>query len=145
MSKAVISIEGFVANELEVKVTQSGKRVVSVSVPHTPQKREGDTWVDAGPTTWFEASFWEEHADAVLQSVAKGNLVILSGTPEVQAYAKANGDPGAKVLVQFPQLAVVVRRPKRGQSPVASEPWGASAPDGDVWNVSQSYSDETPF
>lgn len=131
MSKASIAVEGFISNELEVKTTNSGKRVVTVTVPHTPQKKDGDQWVDAGPTTWFEASFWEDHVDAILGSVEKGTLVTLSGIPEVQAYVKRDGEPGAKITVQFPQLAKVVRRPPRS-APVASAP-------------PASYDDETPF
>jgi single-stranded DNA-binding protein len=144
MSKAAITIEGFVANELELKTTPSNHRVVAISVPHTPQKKTDSGWEDSGPTTWFEAAFWDEHADVVLRSVEKGALVTLSGIPQVQAYAKRDGTPGAKVMIQFAQLAVVVRRPKRGETPTGSPV--SSSTESQVWTSSAAdYDDQTPF
>ncbi|WP_155806831.1 hypothetical protein [Leifsonia xyli] len=44
--------------------------MVNVTVPHTPRKRDDETgqWVDAGPTVWAAAAFWDEYADAVIGS-----------------------------------------------------------------------------
>ena len=146
MSKATITIEGFIANELEVR-NAGEHRVVDVSVPHTPSKRnESGEWEDSGPTTWFSATFWNEHADELLSSVEKGSLVILSGMPELETYAKRDGTPGGKVKVMHPVIARVVRRPKRGGGASAGDSWAASAPadseaSGGVWGGG----DETPF
>lgn len=153
MSKAAITVEAFVANELSVREV-TGHRVVDVSLPHTPSKKN-DTgqWEDAGPTTWYEATFWDEHADAVLRTIEKGTLVTVSGFPELQTYAKRDGQPGGKVLIKSPTLAVVVRRPKRDveNQPSSSVPesWATATPGtpagDDVWNTPGSYNDETPF
>lgn len=138
MSKAVVSIEGFVANELQVR-NAGDHRVVEVSVPHTPQKKTEAGWEDSGPTTWFQGSFWDEHVDAVMDAAGKGSLVTLSGFPELEVYKRTNGEPGAKVVVKNPTIAVVVRRPKRGEARSAPV-----EPD-DVWNTPGNYNDSTPF
>ena len=152
MSKATITVEGFIANELEIKEA-GAHRVVEVSVPHTPQRKtESGEWEDSGPTTWFSASFWDEHADGVLSSVEKGALVILTGVPELESYAKRDGSPGGKVLVKSPTIARVARRNARSGfakadtgvfpasvgSDMGSDVWGAQAGD-------SSYADSTPF
>ena len=134
MSKATIQVEGFISNELKVREAGS-HRVVDVSVPHTPQKKDGDVWVDAGETTWFTATFWNEHADVVMDTADKGTVVVLSGVPELEVYLRTNGEPGGKVKIQFPTLSVVVRKPKRGQSPVSG------VPQSEQWADSES----TPF
>lgn len=141
MSKAAVSVEGFISNELKVREAGS-HRVVDVSVPHTPQKKEGDQWVDAGETTWFSATFWDEHADAVMDTANKGTLVVLTGFPELEVYKRTDGEPGGKVKIQFPTLSVVVRKPKRGQS-IPAQPVQSS---GDVWNTPGTFDDsEVPF
>lgn len=120
MSKATLQVEGFIANDLQVR-DAGGHRVVEVSVPHTPSKKnDAGEWEDSGPTTWFTATFWNEHADELLSSVEKGSLVILSGMPELETYAKRDGTPGAKVKIMHPTIARVVRR--KGRSGAVSEP-----------------------
>jgi single-stranded DNA-binding protein len=145
MSKAAITVEAFVANELEVR-DAGGHRVVDVSLPHTPSRKNAQTgeWEDAGPTTWFSATFWDEHADEVLRSVQKGSYVIVSGFPEVEAYKKRDGEPGAKITIKFPTLAAVIRRPARNVSATTSGAPAAAGAD-DVWNTPAAYDDQTPF
>jgi single-strand DNA-binding protein len=154
MSKAEIHIEGFIANELTPR-TAGTHTVVDVSVPHTPQKRdESGNWVDAGETTWYRASFWDEHGNAILGAAEKGTLVTLSGGLKASTYEKRDGSAGVQLEVVFPALAVVARRPARGaggqqsrQNAPAGEPWAAGAPNaaqGD-WAAQGGYSDEAPF
>lgn len=149
MSKAAIAIEGFIANDLEVR-NAGTHRVVEISVPHTPSKLVDGQWVNEDDkTVWFSATFWDEHADAVLSAVQKRSFVSITGGIELEVYAKRDGTPGGKVKISNPVIAAIVRRPKRGESvqstAPAEEPWAASAPAGDVWSQPGSYSDETPF
>lgn len=128
MSKAAMTVEGLVATELQIR-NAGASRVVDVSVAHTPQKKVGDRWEDAGETTWVSASFWDDHADVVMDTVQKGTLVILAGEPELSLYTSKAGVPGGKVVLRFPTLSVVVRRPRKGAVPdswvpAAVESWG---------------------
>lgn len=153
MSKLAISVDGYIANDLTIR-NVTGHRVVDISVPHTPRKQDGSNWVDAGPTEWFRATFWDEHADAVLLSVQKKSLVTITGGLKASTYAKNDGTTAVTLEITFPVLSVVVPRPKRGEAaqgvgPV-EEPWSSSPPSesasGDVWNQpGGSYSDESPF
>lgn len=125
MSKAAIAVEGFVSNELEVR-SAGTHRVVEVSVPHTPSKQVDGQWVNEDDkTVWFSATFWDDHADAVLDSVQKGSLVALSGSVELEVYAKRDGLPGGKIKIANPVIARVVRKPKRGESAPA-EAWSSA-------------------
>lgn len=149
MSKFDIDIEAYVANEPEIR--QAGNhRVVDLSLPHTPRKfdKQKNEWVDAGDTVWAQATFWDEHADMVMQTVTKGTLVRVTGAAELEVYEKRDGTPGGKIRVAFPSLAVVVRRPKPGTTaPVAADDsWGApaAAPSGPI-EAAGWASDSTPF
>lgn len=128
MSKAAITVEAFVANELQIR-DAGGHRVLDVSLPHTPSKKDDNgQWVDAGPTTWYQATFWDEHADVVLRTIEKSSLVTVSGFPEIEVYSRTDGTPGGKVLIKYPTLAVIVRRPKRDvATPTSADEWAAPA------------------
>lgn len=129
MSRAAIAVEGFIAKELTVREV-TGHRVLDVDVPVTPQKKVNDRWEDSGDTVWYRATFWDEHADEVLQSVEKGDLVTLTGGLEVNSW-ESNGKTGTNLVVTFPVLAKIVRRPKRG-SGNQSVPPASEIPDS--WN-----------
>lgn len=144
MSKATTTVEAFVATDLTVR-NAGEHRVVDVSLPHTPSKRnDSGQWEDTGPTTWFTASFWDEHADEILNTIQKGTLVTVTGYPELETYLKNDGTPGGRINLKFPTLAVVVRKPKRGEAAPAQEPWAAT-PAADTWNTPAGYTDTQPF
>jgi single stranded DNA-binding protein len=117
MSTLSIVLTGYVSREPELRRTQSGKAVVSVSVPHQrSRKLEGGGYENVGETTWVEATFWEKDAEAIAASVHKGTQVTIVGQLETEAY-ESNGEQRRKLVVTFPTLAVVVRgsRPEGGQ------------------------------
>jgi len=156
MAKSDIRIEGFVANEITFR-DANGKQVVDVSVPVTPQKKDEQTgrWEDTGETVWYRASFWEDHAQVVAQTVEKGSLVWLAGTGiKIDQYSKKDGTPGVNLSITNPTIARIAQKPRRGSSvgstarsnAASDEPWAATAPkpetgaqSADVWN------DETPW
>jgi single-stranded DNA-binding protein len=150
MSKAAIAIEGFISNDLEVR-TAGTHRVVEVTVPHTPSKLVDGQWVNEDDkTVWFSATFWGDHADAVLDSVQKRSFVSVTGSVELEVYPKRDGTPGGKIKITSPVLSVVVRRPKRGE-PVGARVAGPTVTDAAQEDCAQptGYTElsdtETPF
>lgn len=111
MSKATLTIEGFVAKDPELG-NHNGKSVTSVTVPHTPRRKNQQTgqFEDAGPTLWVQASFWEADAEAVVANVRKGTLVTITGQPELRVYTKQDGTTGAELGLKFGTLGVIPRQ-----------------------------------
>lgn len=136
MSKATLTIEGFVAKDPELG-NHNGKSVTNVSVAHTPRRKNQQTgdFEDAGPTLWVQASFWEQDADAVAADVRKGTLVTITGQPELRVYQKQDGTTDAGLTLKFGTLGVIPRAPRSEsgnpvsvaahQGSVAQEPWAA--------------------
>lgn len=143
MSKAAITIEGFIANELKVREV-TNHRIVDVSIPVTPQKKVDGKWEDSGDTVWYKASFWDELGDAVLQSVDKGTLVTVSGIPRLDLYLK-QGDAAGSIAIDFPTIAAVVRKGRTSAPSRQEEQWAPSEPVADVLSTPGNYTDETPF
>lgn len=152
MSKAETRIEGFVANDLEVRDV-NGHRVVKVTVPHTPRKFDKQTnqWVDAGETAWFTASFWDDAVAPILAAVAKKTLVTITGQPAPRGYTKQDGTIAVETELKFATLGVIPRadqsRPARQQ--VTEEPWSTpgSSTSADAWTTTggDGFGDPTPF
>lgn len=136
MARATVTVEGFVAVELVVRDAR-GKDVVDVTVAVTPQKfDEGlGKWQNTGPSVWWRASFWEEHAKRVLDTLHKGSLVTISGTGvKVNPYLSQEGHPGASLEIVNPTIAKVIQRPKRGatqQSGASDDGWFPGEPPAD--------------
>lgn len=131
MSKATMTIEGFVAKTPELG-NHNGKAVTNVSVAHTPRRKNQQTnqFEDAGPTLWVQASFWEADAEAVVAQVQKGTLVTITGQPELNVYPKQDGTTDAQVRIKFGTLGVI----PRAQQPAQSAPAQSQEPyDPAVW------------
>lgn len=133
MSKATTTVEGFVANELEVRDV-NGHRVVKVSVPHTPRKldKTANQWVDAGDTAWFTASFWDDAVEPVVSAVNKGALVTITGQPAPRGYTKQDGTIAVETELKFATIGVIPRadqptRPAQSVPTQSQEPWSTPA------------------
>lgn len=123
MSKATTTVEGFVANDLEMRDV-SGHRVVKVTIPHTPRKlnKQTNQWEDAGETAWFAASFWDEQADLIIQRVAKRDLVTITGQPTPRGYQKQDGSIAVETDLKFATLGIIPRADAQGGSGGRSAP-----------------------
>lgn len=144
MSKATLTIEGFVAKDPELGNHQ-GKAVTNVTVAHTPRRKNQQTgqYEDAGPTLWVQASFWEQDAENIVAQVSKGTLVTVTGQPELRTFTKQDGTFDASLSLKFGTLGIIPRGQARpSQSAPAQEPWSTpgSNTHADAWATQ-----ETPF
>lgn len=110
MSKATLTIEGFVAKDPELG-NHNGKSVTNVTVPHTPRRKNQQTgqFEDAGPTLWVQASFWGADAEAIAATVSKGTLVTITGQPDLRVFQKQDGTTDAALSLKFGTLGVIPR------------------------------------
>jgi single stranded DNA-binding protein len=149
MSKATITVEGLVTKDPEMRQA-AGKNVVSVDLAHTPRKKEGNDWVDAGDTIWFQASFWDRDAQPIMDAVRKGTLVTVTGQPELNVYSKQDGTTGVSVRIKFGTLGIIPRAASNASqnAPQGQQGWAQSAPvqpAAEPWANQPSYNDPTPF
>lgn len=150
MSKATLTIEGFVAKDPELSSYQ-GKAVTNVSVAHTPRRKNQQTgqYEDAGPTLWVQASFWEQDAENIVAQVSKGTLVTITGQPELRTFTKQDGTFDASLTLKFGTLGIIPRGQARpAQSSPVQEPWSTpgSSTQADAWATpGGDFSDNAPF
>lgn len=166
MSRATVTVEGYVARDLELRRTGQGKAVTSITVPHQRSKRNQDgSWDNQGETTWWTATLWEEQAEQFAQLIRKGSHVIVTGIPEISTYQKSDGSTGVRSEILFATVGVIPRQQQRQQQGPPAESWnqpqsqqsqqqgggwGGMQQGGgqqqDVWSTpGGTYDDETPF
>ena len=78
MNEPLLTVVGYLGQDPTLRFIQSGKAVASFNLASTPREKDGDQW-KVGGTTWFAVSAWGEFAENVVESLHKGDRVIVTG------------------------------------------------------------------
>lgn len=123
MTTAQITLVGRCGRDAEVKMTGTGKEIVSVNVA-----------VGSGDKSqWFKVNAWEK-TGSWLKDAKKGDQVYASGTLEIRQYEKKTGGTATEVLVTAQQVRVFKSTPKSNDVPDNSSPV-----------MSMSFDEDVPF
>jgi single-strand DNA-binding protein len=113
MSYAQITIVGRLGREPEVRVTQTGKTIVTGSIA-----------VGTGDKTqWYKLQAWDRTGEW-LKDAKKGDLVFAQGGLTIGTYEKKTGGIAIDAVVN----AQVIRTSHKRESQAIEEAFGASAP-----------------
>ena len=85
--QAPVVIRGTVAEEPEIRETDSGKRVVNVLVAAHAIERDGEK-LDPEQNKWHRAAFWNEKAEQAVAELKKGTRIELTGDQRLVEYEK---------------------------------------------------------
>lgn len=143
MPLPVLTIEGRVTADPELRFTPSGAGVTSFTVAANDRVRDGDTWKD-GEAAFFRCSVWRQQAENVAESLRKGDHVVVVGKMKQRSFETREGEKRTVLemecsLVAIPLLFRTVTpgegRAARGQQQAApaaatrnDDPWGGDAP-----------------
>jgi len=83
----MLTVTGNLAGDPEIRYTQHGKAVVSLTVMTSRRTKEGDQWVDVDTTAW-KVSAWERLAENVVETLHKGDPVVVVGTAAENSWEK---------------------------------------------------------
>jgi len=135
---AQITVLGRVGKDAELRYLPSGKAVADFSVAHT------ETWKNVAgekqeKTTWFKAVAWGALAENVVAKyVRKGDLVLMTGQVEVEAYMDKQGKAAASLKVTVDKLTLVSSKNSARDGVAADGEAGWGGPD-------TSNTDDIPF
>lgn len=148
MSRATVTIDGYLSKDPELRRTQQGKAVLQLSVPHQRSKRNQDgSYENQGETTWWQATLWEDQAEQYAPLLKKGTHVLITGVPEISGYQKQDGTTGIRSEVLFPAVGVIPRAQQRQQQAPA-ESWGQQPQGGGQsagWGQPQGQPQQQPW
>ena len=102
-----ITISGNLGSDPELKMVKD-ETLATFSLAHTPwSKAKGE-----GETVWFRVTFWNSKADLIMDSVTKGDKVIVIGKLGVSQYTDKEGKEKTTFEITGTDLAIVPKSPK---------------------------------
>lgn len=113
MSYSQITIVGRLGRNPEVKMTQTGKELVTASVAVGKDDK----------TIWYKITAWEK-TGIWLKDGQKGDMVFVQGNLELRTYEKKTGGAAIEASVN----AQVIRVMKSQRSEAIEEAFGSSLP-----------------
>lgn len=111
------TVTGNVGKQPESRTTKNGKLMTSFSIAST-RKQEGREPI----TTWVDVVCFEEQADAVIQSLNKGDRAVVTGKLDLEKYQKKDGTEGQSLRIIADEVSISLRFPKRERA-AAAEGW----------------------
>lgn len=145
---AVTTLIGNATGDVELRFSQAGKAIGSVTVAVSDRVKKDGEWADG--KTWFaRCTIWGEMAEHAAASIHKGDRVIGFGRIEQRDWEDKEGNKRTTVEVTLDEIGpslryatAVVSRVQRG-SGNQSVPVAAGIPDS--WNEVANFNDESPF
>lgn len=122
MNEPVITIIGNLADDPELRFTQSGVAVAKLRMAMTPRdKNAAGEWVDGEPF-WQDVTCWREMAENVAETLHKGDRVVVFGRMKQRQWEDKEGGKRRSTDLEadaigpdlFRATAVVTRKSKGG-------------------------------
>jgi single-strand DNA-binding protein len=153
--ETLLTVVGTVVADPELRFTQSGVGVVSLTIASNSRVFDKNTqkWED-GDALFMRCNAWRQFAENIAESFSKGDRVIAQGRLKQRSYETREGEKRTVFELELDTLGADVRfrtltinRPERtgGQSsqPPADDPWGSAPPSPQGWGGG--YNSEPPF
>ena len=106
---AQITVKGNVGKDPEIKFVKTARgdvALVEFSLAHTPRERKGEEWVD-GETTWFRVIQWGAKGEVLVDTISKGDTVIVLGTLKQSQYKSKDGTDKSALEINATDIGVV--------------------------------------
>jgi single-strand DNA-binding protein len=107
----VITVIGNLTGDPEMRFTNSGAGVASFTVASTPRQldKASGEWKDGTPT-FLDCRIWREPAENVVQSLARGARVIVSGRLRQENWEdKQSGQKRSKLVLDVDEIGPSLR------------------------------------
>lgn len=121
-----IKVKGRVGNDPEMKfVTQDQLPLVTLNLAYTPRSRKGNEWIE-GETMWFRVAMFGKKAEAIADTIKKGDELLVIGTLKQSTFKGRDGAEKTALEITASEIALI---PKLTQAPktksTANPDWDA--------------------
>ena len=124
--EGMISVEGRLGGDPDVKFLDSGVSVSKMSVANTQRTKDKDgNWVDR-ETLWYRVEYWGVRGEAASENLRKGDLVLVKGAVYQSSWTDKNGDERKDVVIRADVIGkVFTSAPNKAkeQETDESDPW----------------------
>lgn len=109
---AQITVKGNIGKDPELKFSANKTAWISFSIGYTPREKKDGEWTE-GETMWFRVVSFGDKAEALADTLAKGDSVIVSGTLKQSTYKGRDGAEQTSLEITASEIGVVPRINKR--------------------------------
>lgn len=154
MSAPVVTLEGNIVNEPELRFTPNGKAVCKFTLATSDAKKDEQTgtWANSN-TAYWKVEVWNQQAENCAESLTQGMSVTVVGKATEETWENKDGTKGKAFKIIFAKVSVSLSRyivkttvpnPVVGSTARATDtadPW--ASPVGGGWGANES--DVPPF
>jgi single-strand DNA-binding protein len=117
-----IKVKGRVGSDPEIKfVTQDQLPLVTFSIAYTPRSKKGGEWVD-GETMWFKVAQFGKKAEAIADTIKKGDEVLVLGSVKQSTFQGRDGSEKTALEITASEVALVPRLQKESGRATSRQP-----------------------
>lgn len=98
MSEISVTIVGNITRNPEMKITRTGKAVAKLRVASTRKRYVEGRWVD-GETAFIDVDCWDYLAQNVMNSLRKGDRVLVEGRLRTEEWEEPGGGKRQKLVL----------------------------------------------
>ena len=121
----IVVLSGTIGNNLELRTTQGGYKILNISLAFNKSKKENDKWVKV--TDWFSITCWGGQAEYISNFAKKGSKINVQGHLETQSWEK-DGKTQYKVIINASNVEITANwkneQSENVEHQVESEPSG---------------------
>ena len=115
-----ISVKGNVGSDPELKFSKNNTAYANFSLAYTPRTNENGEWKD-GETTWFRVTVFGAKAEALVDTVKKGDAVLVVGEMKQSTYTDKEGKERTSMEIAARDVGLVPRLQKTQKK--ENDPW----------------------
>ena len=121
--EAIVTVEGNLGGDAELRVTPNGVSVTSFNLANTPRTLDKKTneWLD-GETIWFRCFVWGKNATGAAQQLRKGTKVVVVGRFNVNIYVDKEGVERKQLEINVDNYGIVPRNVVEPIGPQSDRP-----------------------
>lgn len=109
MSNPLITLEGRLTDDVELRYTKNGEPVGNVSIATSDsRKTQGGDWEDVRPSFW-RCTIWGQLAEHAAQSLHKGDQVLAVGKLSEQQWETEHGEKRRSTLVTVSNIGPALK------------------------------------
>ena len=116
--EAIVTVQGNLGADAELRKTPNGKLVTSFSLGNTPRIQKDNDYVD-GETIWFRCFVWGKDATGAANELRKGSRVVITGRLVQNTYIDKEGVERKTLEINADGYGIV---PKNVAEPVTLNP-----------------------
>lgn len=121
-----VFLTGRIGQPLEIKTTQSGYKILDVSLAVNRNVKKGNDWVVE--TDWHNVTIWGGTAEYIAKYAQKGTKLLVEGELRTQQYETKDGQKRVKVFINA--LKVQIFPTGKNNESENVEPYSTNTPSG---------------